>query len=361
VKEEEPSDVLLASPASLQEFALDVLCSCGLDQADAATMSSALVYANLSGVDSHGVSRLGQYVASLESGRVNKKARPWVVQQEGARALVDGDGGYGYASTFMAARLAADLAERSFVSIVGVRNSRHFGMAGLYAEEIAKRGLVGIVTTTSTALLAPTGASEAVLGNSPISVALPRESTDPIVLDMALSTVAFGWIRNAAVANQPIPDHWAMDRSGQPTTDAREALAARLANPIGGPKGYGLSVVAAALAGVMTGAGFGKSADAHGDHETGDVGHFVVALRPDAFVDIAQYFAGIEQLVTEIKSARRTHEDSPVMLPGEREAQSRSRRSQEGIPVPAHLQERLTELAARLGVARQLMSASAGT
>src|SRR5262249_31619430 len=159
---------------------------------------------------------------------------------------------------------AVELAREHGVGVVGVRASHHFGMGAIYTLRAAEAGLIGLLTTTSAPVLAPTGGSAPLVGNNPLSCAVPRRPpAPPIVLGMALRQVAFGQTGLAAAEGRPIPLGWAHDAAGRPTTDAAEALSARSLAPVGGYKGYGLSVIAEVLAGVLTGSPFGATADGH--------------------------------------------------------------------------------------------------
>ena len=153
----------------------------------------------------------------------------------------------------LACDLAAELAGEHGMAVVGVRDSHHFGMAGLYAERIAEAGLVGIVTTNAQPIMAPPGIASPLLGNNPLAIAAPRAAPHPpLVLDMAMSQTALGRIRLAAAEGRPIPEGWALDEQGQPTTDAGRALAAGLLAPTGGHKGLALALMIDVLAGVLT-------------------------------------------------------------------------------------------------------------
>ena len=312
-----------------------------------------LVEANLRGVDSHGVLRLIQYAKSVRNGEVNPRPEVRVTSSGRAFALVDADGGYGFVPSQLAMRLACDLAVAHGVGIVGVRDSHHFGMAANYAEQASAAGLIGIVATNTGPVMAPPGVLAPIAGNNPIAFAIPRRPpAPPLVLDMALSTTAFGRIRLAAVEGRPIPLGWAQDAAGEPTADAAAAVAASLLAPMGGHKGYGLSVIIEVLTGVLTGSPFGSRSDAH-SHREGGVGHLFLVLRPDLFVERSDFDDSLEALMVELKGAP-AREGVEILLPGEIEQRTRAERFRHGIPVSPQLVAELDALARELDVGETL-------
>lgn len=341
----------LATAAQLQEFAERVLLAAGLAPAHAAASAAGLVAANLRGVDSHGVMRLTQYAASIQAGEIEPDPDVRVVQRRGATALVEAGGGYGFAPARLAMETAVELAREHGVGMVGVHGSHHFGMGATYVQIAAAAGFVGWITTNSQPVVVPTGSAQPVVGNNPIAYALPRRAPHPpIVLDMALSEVAFGKIRLAAAEGRPIPLGWGFDADGRPTTDAAAALAAEALGPAGGHKGSGQAIVGEILAGVLTGAPVALASHAHA-HRGGGVGHLVAAVDPALWVTREEYEAGVEELVAQLRGARPAEGVAEILLPGEPEQRTEDARRAGGVPVSDELTAKLAELAARLGVA----------
>ena len=333
----------------LAGFATRVLEAIGLRADDAALTARCLVEADLRGMPGHGVLRLIQYADSIAVGDVRAAPEVRLLRRGATAALVDAGGGYGYAPTMLACDVAAELAAEAGVAAVGVRDSHHFGMAGLYAETLAERDLVGIVMTNAQPVMAPPGIASPLIGNNPLAVGVPRPAPNPpLVLDMAMSQTALGRIRLAAAEGRPIPESWALDEEGRPTTDAARALAAGLLAPTGGHKGLALALMIDVLAGVLTGSPAGDRADAHG-HASGGVGHLVIALRTDLFVDRDAFDAALEDLLAGVRSHGTAQ--APVVLPGDPEWASRRRIGRDGIPISDELAARLEALAERLGVA----------
>lgn len=258
---------------------------------------------------------------------------------------------------YVAMDLAIELAQANRIGLVGVRNSHHFGMAGLYAERAANASLIGIVMTNTGPVMAPAGVLQPLVGNNPIALGVPRRPpAPPILLDMALSQTAFGRVRLAAAEGRSIPLGWAYDSMGKPTADSKEALGAALLAPMGGHKGYGLAVIVDILAGVLTGSPFGPGADAH-SHREGGIGHLAIALAPSLFISADQFSDSVESLVKQLKSVPVAEAGTEVVLPGEPEWRMADERVAHGIPLSDELAAQLASLAARLGV-QPLVSAS---
>ena len=345
--------MLRIASGDLRDFARAVLVGIGLDEAGAEVAAGCLVEANLRGVDSHGVLRLVQYHRSVSSGAVNPRPEVEVIRRVGPTALVDAGGGYGFVPGLSAMKVAIELAGVHGLALVGVRDSHHYGMAALYAECASSVGLIGVAMTNTGPVMAPAGVTRPIAGNNPIAFAVPRRPpAAPIVLDMALSGTAFGRIRLAAAEGRPIPLGWAHDASGEPTTDAAAALAASLLAPMGGHKGYGLSVIVEILTGILTGSPFGSQSDAH-SHLEGGVGHLFVVLRPDLFVEREVFEESVEQFVRELKGAP-VRAGVEVLVPGEIEQRTRAERSLQGVPLSEELAAQLNSLAITLGVPAKL-------
>jgi LDH2 family malate/lactate/ureidoglycolate dehydrogenase len=338
------------SPSCLRDWTEQILIASGVEPADAAVIAEALVQANLRGVDSHGVVRLPQYVEALRAGEVNPRPVVRVRHRSGAVAVVDADGGYGFRPTVQAAELGMETAAEYGAALVAVTRSHHFGMAAFYTMRVAAAEMIGFVTTTSLPVLPPYGAALPVLGNNPISYAIPRRPPHPaIVLDMAMSEVAFGKIRLAAMEGRPIPPAWALDARGQPTTDPVSALSSGMLSPMGGYKGSGLALVNEVLAGVLTGSPFGRKANAHGN-PAGGVGHLLMVLHIPHFLPLSRFYADLEQLVAEVKSAPPAPGHESVYLPGEPEWLVMQQRLKTGIPLSLGVRHMLRELGNALGV-----------
>lgn len=328
------------SPDRIERYCSAVLRAAGVSAPSAAATARGLVYASLRGVDSHGVMRLVTYVEGVERRHFNGRPLVRVERRGPAAALVDADRGFGFLPMERATDLAVRLARRrTGLAVVGVAGSRHFGMAGMYAERAAQAGMLALVTTNAAPLLGPPGGTRPVVGNNPLAVGIPRRDAPPIVLDIAFSLVAGGRILLAKQEGRTIPAEWAFDAAGLPTTDPAVALEAKLLAPVGGHKGYGLALAMEVLAGAMTG-----SPGLRGEH----VGHLVIAIRPDLLVAPEVYQSVVEGLATAVaETPPRPGEN--VHLPGDPERLVAAERAF-GIPLSGAVAGQLAGLGDRLGV-----------
>jgi LDH2 family malate/lactate/ureidoglycolate dehydrogenase len=291
-----------------------------------------------------------QYSASMAAGDINHHPAVRVLKRAGATAVVDADGGYGYRPTLVAMDLAVSIARRTGIGCVGVRNSHHFGMAAAFALRAAEARAIGFVTTNSLPQIAPPGASQAVVGNNPYAIAVPRRGRlHPIVVDIALTEAKFGTAAVAALAKRRLAPGLAMDTKGEATTDPAAALASGILTAIGRQKGYGLSVAAEVLAAALTGSPVARNSHGH-RIATGGVGHFVLALEPEFFIDRRSFETAVETLCSHIKMAPPSAAGGEVFLPGELGWRTYDRRMREGISLPTALVDELRQLAVRLGV-----------
>jgi L-2-hydroxycarboxylate dehydrogenase (NAD+) len=339
--------------AALLAFARDALAACAIPQDQAATAAKALIEADLTGFDAHGIFRLSSYVANLKSGRINPTADIKVVQRAAATALVDGDNGMGHLVMSFAAELAVELARQSGVGWVGARRSNHAGAAGVYAEIPLARGMIGIYSAVSTANhMAPWGGAEPLMGTNPIAVAIPAGREAPVVLDIATSVASFGTIRQYALSGTPMPEGWVVHRTtAEPVTDPRKVSEGVLL-PIGGYKGSGLALVIGLLAGVLNGAAFGRDVidfTVPGDTPS-NTGQFMLALDVARFMPIEQFTAEVDRHLAELRSSARLPGFDAIRLPGEERRRRRADRRAHGVPLPSSLIQQLDELAAGLKI-----------
>ena len=243
----------LALPASIIEDVLQRLFArAGLDDVAARTVAGALVEADLQGLPSHGILQAPMYLQRLQLGSVSNASKGTVVTDVEAIAVIDAAGMFGHLVGDQAMAMAIDRARRFGVGVVAVRNSFHFGVAGRYSRQAIEGGCVGLAMCNTRPLMpAPRGAAPLV-GNNPIAVGLPGGPESDFVLDMALSEVALGKVRLAAAGGQAIPETWAVDAAGHPTTDPAAALAGMLL-PAGGAKGFGLALAIDLMASLLSG------------------------------------------------------------------------------------------------------------
>jgi LDH2 family malate/lactate/ureidoglycolate dehydrogenase len=248
----------------------------------------------------------------------------------------------------LAVRKAQGEGEPAFVS---VRNSNHFGAAAWFAEQAVPHDMIGFAYTIGGINhMTPWGGAEAILGNNPFAVALPVKDEAPIVLDMACSVAARGKIIVAAKEGRPIPPDWAVDREGRPTTDAVAALEGFVA-PIGGPKGYALTLAIGLLSTMLSGAYFGSEVThMYDDFEhPQNIGHLFGVLPIATFESLSVYFDRMRKAAADVRGVQLAAGVDRIYLPGEREALLAQRRRREGIPIGAETWRELVALAGPAG------------
>jgi LDH2 family malate/lactate/ureidoglycolate dehydrogenase len=346
-----------AAPDRLTAFATAVLEAEGVPAAGARLVAGCLVQAELWGHPSHGLLRLSWYVARIRSGVADPAAGPETVVDLGAVAVLDGRDGLGHIVCAHAAGEAVRRAREHGVGVVAVRNSNHFGMAAHFSRMIADQGCVGVVTTNGSPAMAPWGGREKAVGANPWSIAAPAGRHGVSVLDIANVQAARGKIYAARERGAAIPEGWALDAEGRPTTDPAAAIAGVIL-PMGGHKGYAISFMMDVLSGVLTGSSFatGVSGPQQAERRSGS-GHLVLALDVEAFLPLAEFNRRVEQLIEEVKSVPLAEGFDKVLYPGELEDRSQARLQREGIDLPEGTRAELERLAEQVGVPLELAGA----
>lgn len=302
----------LISAEKLTDLTARALKRAGASKAMADATALALVAAEAEGLSGHGLSRVALYCEHLRVGRVQGKAKPKVLRRKGATALVDACGGLAFLACAMAVKEAIARAKKSGVSFVGVTNSHHMGVVAHHLAPIAQAGLVGLAFSTSPSAINAWGGKRAFYGTNPIAAIFPRENAEPIVVDLSLTEVTRGKIMVYAKEGRPIPPGWAVDKDGNPTTDAKVALTGSL-NAIGGVKGAALALMVEVLCVALTGAAFSFENDSY--FEPGNkprIGHAILAIDPAALAGSDAYFTRLEVMITAMLR------DEGVRLPGVR-------------------------------------------
>jgi LDH2 family malate/lactate/ureidoglycolate dehydrogenase len=318
---------------------------------DASIVADGLVQSNLRGVDSHGVMRVGIYAKRLKMGLVNPRPEVKIVRESAATLLVDGDNGMGQVVGVRALELGLDKVKHSGGVYVGVRRSNHYGAGAHYVQRAVAQDVVAFAYSNAPPTMAPWGGVDPYVGTNPYAFGVPAGGHPPIILDMATSIVARGKIILAAERGESIPAGWAIDKHGNQTTDAQEALQGSVL-PFGGPKGYALSLMIDIMAGALTGAGFGPSVNSLYDNfeEPQDVGAFFQLIDISQFANPAAFKANIDRMIEEIKSSRRAPGTEKIFLPGEIEYRTEEQRLASGIPVEATTVAELREVGRTCGV-----------
>jgi LDH2 family malate/lactate/ureidoglycolate dehydrogenase len=329
----------------------------GVPAADAQIAAETLVAADLRGVDTHGVIRFSPYawyVKWLSDGSMTAKPNIQVISETPSTALLDGDRGMGMVIGHRAMELAIEKAKQCGIGMVGVRNSRHYGMSAQYAMQALAHNMIGIAMTNASRQVVPTFGREARFGTNPMCFAVPADKELPFVLDMATTTAAAGKLELAARLEKSIPTGWALDEKAEPTHDPRVAQKARRLLPLGGSrdngshKGYGLAILVEILCGVLTGTLTALNADQD------PRGHFFGAIRVDAFRPVTEFKRDMDRLIRELKSTPPIQGQNRVYVAGEIEFETAEERAERGVPLLPSVLKGLREVSEQLGMTYNL-------
>lgn len=344
------------SVESLRKFGIELAMKAGMSGRDAQTMMENLLTSDLRGIRSHGFTKLLGYIMRIERGITSPTAQPTIERDQGAVFSVNGNNGMG--STIGTAVMEECIVRaRQYGSgFATVRNASHYGFGGFYAMKAARENMIGLSICNTPALVAPFGGACAMLGTNPLSIAIPSGKYPDLVLDMATSTVAKGKIALALKEGRSIPDTWALDAHGNPTTDPNLANAGTL-TPLGGAKGYALSLIISVLCSCMAG---GKS-DLHMQRmfedptEPSEVGYFMGAIDISKFVDLEIFQARTDILYQELKNSPAAPGFQEIMLPGEIEYNLTAKNLQSGIDISDAILKELKLLSDRYQVSMDIL------
>lgn len=336
--------------AQLRELVQRVFERCGMEPRDAGLLADTLVAADLRGVHSHGVLRVPEYVKRLTRDGVDPRGRPRVVRAEGACLVVDGGNSMGQIGAAFAMERAIERAATTGIAAVAVRGSNHCGAMAWYAMQALPHDMIGLATTNALPTMAPWGGAERLLGINPLAVAIPAGEELPIVYDAAFSASSHGKIRVYLQKGLPIPEGWATDREGRPTTDPAEAIHGLL-QPIGGFKGTALAIIMGILSSMLSGASFGAELGSlEMGARPGQDGHFLAAIRISAFEDVARFKARVDGLIRQVHACRRAPGVERIYLPGEIEFLTEQAYRRDGIPLNAVTLADLHRVCTELGI-----------
>ena len=336
-------------PETLRQYCRDVLAASGVDAGCAETVADVLVDADLSGVSTHGVSRMAIYMERMDKGLVSRDNNIRILQEAPSSVVVDAGNSLGAAAAKFAMEVCIRKARESGCCFAAVRGSNHFGAAGYYARLAANAGQIGFCCTNLRGKIAPFGSSEPFMGTNPIALAAPSHG-DPFVLDMTPSVVALGKLILAQKLGKSIPLGWALDPDGKPTTDPAAGRAGSLV-PIGGAKGSGLAMAVDILSGILTGAGYGPHLhDLYAFDAPQGIGHFIGAIDISHFLDLEAFRTGMDTFASEIKGLKKAEGVQEILLPGERSARCARENQTNGINVPDQVYEELCALGKPYGL-----------
>jgi len=334
----------------LLDFATAVYSRVGLSAVDARLAADTLVQADLWGHQSHGVMRLSWYVARLMAGVCDPMAKPELTVDAGAIAVLDGRDGMGQVMTARAAREVVHRAKAHGIGAVALRNSNHFGTAMYFTLMAAREGCVGFLCTNASPAMAPWGGRKKTVGTNPWSWAAPAGSHPPMVLDIANTGVARGKIYLAKQKGLAIPEGWAINTAGAPTTDPTEAIDGIIL-PMAQHKGYAIAVIMDMLSGVLTGSAFGTGVRGpyQTEHRSG-AGQLMIALNIAAIQPLAEFGTRMDRYIAELKSVPLAQGFDEIFYPGEIEARNDVRNRAEGLQLPKNTLADLKRLANELGL-----------
>lgn len=334
---------------TLRAFCQAVFQRVGMNEADATLLADSLVAADLRGVHSHGVLRVPEYVRKLTNG-VNPQGRPHIVREMGACVVVDGDNSMGQIGAHFAMVQAIEHAGTHGIAAAAVRGSNHCGAMAYYAMQALPANMIGLATTNALPTMAPWGGAERLLGINPLGTAIPAGEELPLVFDAAFSATAHGKVRIYQQKGLQLPEGWALDKDGHPTTDPAAAIDGLLM-PVGGYKGTALAIIMGVLSSLLSGAAFGGET---GSMETGPIpgkdGHFFAAINIAAFEDVATFKRRVDTIVRQIHASRKAPGVQRIYAPGELEYDTAARYQREGIPLNDITLHDLATTASSLGV-----------
>jgi LDH2 family malate/lactate/ureidoglycolate dehydrogenase len=319
--------------ASLRDVVAATFRGCFMSDGDAALLADALVRADLRAIHSHGVLRVPDYVAKLTREGVDPRGRPTIVREVGAVVVVDGGNSMGQIGGTFAMRAAIARARAHGLGAAAVRGSNHCGAMDHYAMLALPHDMIGIASSNALPTMAPWGGLDKIVGMNPLAVAIPAAEEAPIVLDIAFGATAHGKIRVYHQKGAALPDGWAFDAAGRPTTDAAAALDG-LIQPIGGHKGIGLAVVTGVLSTLLSSAAYGTElGNMIEGAKAGADGHFFMALDIAAFGEPAAFKARVDAVVRQIHASRTAPGVERAYAPGALEAKYEARYRRDGIPL----------------------------
>ncbi|MFJ6538435.1 Ldh family oxidoreductase [Paenarthrobacter sp. NPDC091711] len=324
----------------------------GMSPTDANTSAHHLVIADARGVYSHGIMRTPTYIEKMRLGGLNPTARPEIIRGKGPTIVVDGHNAMGQVAASFGTEKAIELAREFGSSTVSITGSNHLGTCAYYTEQAAAADMVGFCwTINANNIMAPWGGIDARLGNNPFGISAPCLTRPPVTLDMATSVVARGKIAMAMKTGTQIPSNWALDKFGNPTTDPEAAFHGTV-QPSGEYKGYGLTFMNAIVSAILNGSAFGEDVGDFFENPTQvqNTGHLLQFIDISAIDDVTAFKQRMDNAVTYLKAANRREGVDEIFVPGEMEARSFARQTEQGIDYPLEVIQELAQLGTTLGV-----------
>ena len=323
----------------------------GVPADDADVFARVLVDADLQGVSTHGVSRLNIYLQRIEKGLIDPKAVLGIDRNGGSVLALDAGNGLGQVQAMKALDMLMPLAKQNGIAAATIRNSQHFGALSYYCNRAAEQDLILLAMTNCEPAMSPAGGFEAFFGTNPIAASFPTGKGYSVKIDMATSIVARGNIIAAQKKGQAIPEGWALDPAGEPTTDASQALLGTVLT-MAGHKGYALALMIEVFSSVLSGAAIGSDIGSmykNMDRKQ-DVGHFFCLLNIAAFLDVKVFKQRMDETIDKLKGGKRRPGVEEILIPGERSSRKAAENEAAGVPVGDVVVAEIKELCSRLNV-----------
>ena len=322
----------LIPSGELQALARRILEGNGVPSASADTIATCLVAADLRGIDTHGCNRLPSYMERIRQGVLDPKASPTLSETTPVVAQVDGHNGFGFLAASVAMDKAIEMAKVYGIGMASVKHSNHFGMSAWVVQKAIDADLMSLVFTNSSPALPVWGGRSKLLGVSPMACGAPARDTIPFILDMAPSIAARGKIYKAKRRGEKIPVDWALDADGNATDDPASALEGVML-PMGGPKGSGIAIMMDVFSGVLSGSAFaGHVTGPYDPSKEADVGHFIMAIKPDLFFSLQEFKERMDYLYRRVVDSDKRPGVDRIYMPGEIEQLTEQQRRADGIP-----------------------------
>ena len=327
----------------------------GVSEEDSRVTAEILTGTDEFGTHSHGTKNLRMYIEKIKAGALNPKAQPRVINEGPAFAILDAQDGLGMVASYHGMKKAIELAHKSGIGFVTVRNSCHFGAAGYYANMAAKEGMIGLSMSNTDPNMAVPGGKGMTIGNNPLAYAIPAGKHEPVFLDIALSATAALKINQAKIDNKPIPDTWLVDDKGLPTTDPHYYQNGGALQPMSAHKGYGLSVLVDVLSGMLSGGAIVKEIPSwcFNLQEKNRASHTFIAINIGAMLPREEFESRMEDYIDYIKSSPRAEGTNQIFMPGEIEWNKKQKADSDGLSLPDDVVESLEKLSVDTGIALQ--------
>ena len=321
------------SSGKLHELIKNKLMRAGLKEEQAQETANHLVFADLSGIHSHGAVRVEYYAERINKGGINLEPKLEFEQTGPSTAIFHGDNTQGHYAANLALEPAMKMAKESGVAVVGLSRVGHTGMLSYYVKKITEQNLIALSMCQSDPMVVPFGGAETFYGTNPIAFGAPSNGENPLIIDMATTVQAWGKILDARSKGKSIPDTWAVDKDGAPTTDPSKVNGLL---PIAGPKGYGLMMMVDILSGVLLGLPFGKEVSSmyHNLHEGRNLGQIFIIIDPERFVGAELFKQYISRSMKELNEIKPAKGFDRVLYPGQISQEQYVKNLKEGINIP---------------------------